>query len=517
MTALGEGVHGLELEQHDLGLLAQLRRLPGARCLAELLDGRLDSRPIAHHRRAHAEGEELVDALERSEPLHLFPSLAFDDVARPHRAAIVAQRLRTDAAPDRAVHVVVPADLIGRPDVLERLVHQRQCAGRLPKAAELRPLVVQPRQAVEVAHGAGQPAAGGPLHRGIPRGAVGGGGLFPVSQLHERMGGHVQGVTGRRRDGGIGARGGEAPGRQRAMVVGMEDVVRGAGMFRVPREHGFRDRARLLPHRQRLVPARQHCEDAQRVEQLRFIVRGECRGELAHGVRVLDPALARVASAPQLVHRRQVALLPCRLRLGAALSGSRAELAQHRAALVGLLLEPQRLAETERLSPVGQGEGGVDFLRFLEGLDGVFVAKTVEPRHAAQERCLSGGGAGVGERQRAERRDRARPRRGSLGGGLRGARPARGRGRRFRRGSLRRQGQHAGDHASRQRGDESEHGEGYYGLGTWGLGLGTWDLGLGAWGLEKETPGVESGSPLRAPWYHRTGLRLSASSRDVLS
>ena len=163
---LCEEVDGLHLEEHDLGLLAQFSRLPRRRGLAQLLDRGLDAGTVLEHRRAQAERDELVDAVETALSLHLAPALALDHVARAHRPAGQPQHLEARATADGAIGVVVSAHRVARLDDAERIVDEGERAGGLAKPAQLRPLVVQPRQAVEVAGGHRQASPGGPPHRG---------------------------------------------------------------------------------------------------------------------------------------------------------------------------------------------------------------------------------------------------------------------------------------------------------------------------------------------------------------
>ena len=113
-----------ELVQHHRRLLAQ-RRI-GARCdiFSNSPTAAVQPAAIAELVGAQAQREQLVDVVERALPFHLAPALALDDVARAHRAAIVAQRRRTTAASDLAVAVMMAADLSARADDLQRLARR---------------------------------------------------------------------------------------------------------------------------------------------------------------------------------------------------------------------------------------------------------------------------------------------------------------------------------------------------------------------------------------------------------
>ena len=223
----------------------------------------------------------------------------------------------------------MPADLVRRLHRSQRLVHQRQRPRRFLEAPELRPLVVQPGEAVEVAHRIRRAAPCRPLHRGVPRRAIARGRLVPVPQLHERMRGHVQRVARRRRNGRIGPSRRQRFGRQRAVIVGVEDVVRRARMLRVAREHTLDDGAGLLAEWQGLIPARQDGEQAERIEALRLIVRRELRDDRGQRFGMLQVASALVAGAVQGLDGGHVALLARRLGFREPLGRRRAQLAQH--------------------------------------------------------------------------------------------------------------------------------------------------------------------------------------------
>ena len=70
------------------------------------------------------------------------------------------------------------------------------------------------------------------------------------------------------------------------MIVGVQDVMRGAGMLGISREHPLGDRARLPPQRQRRIASRQRRKQRQSIKRLRVIVGRICGGDRRHDLRV---------------------------------------------------------------------------------------------------------------------------------------------------------------------------------------------------------------------------------------
>ena len=192
------------------------------------------------------------------------------------------------------------------------------------------------------------------------------------------------------------------------MIVGVQDVVRGAGMIGIAREHLLRDLAGLPPHRQRIVAARQRGQQRQRIERLRLIVCGMVGGDLRHGLRVRGGARGRVCPSPNSASTAR--MKPCSRGVFAfamRASGVGPSFASAARPLRDFLEKPQRLAEAHRLAPVRQRERRIDLLRRPKRVDRVFVAEAMQPRDAAKEvglrrrRCRNserrrGQGAGLG-------------------------------------------------------------------------------------------------------------------------
>ena len=151
------------------------------------------------------------------------PALALDHLARPHRALVVAQLQRPAAAADLAVGVVMAADGVGGGRHRHRLVDLGDQRRRLGEPSQLGQLVVQPGQAVEVALHHRTAAAIDPRHRRRPRRPIAVRRLLPVSELHEEVRRHVEGVARRRGDRRVGPGRGQAARRQGAVIVGVQD------------------------------------------------------------------------------------------------------------------------------------------------------------------------------------------------------------------------------------------------------------------------------------------------------
>jgi hypothetical protein len=110
-------------------------------------------------------------------------------------------------------------------------------------------------------------------------------------------------------------------------------------------------------------------EQRQRMEGLRLIVRGVGLRERGHLFRVRGMARRLVAGPEQRLHGAQEPLLARRRALGDARLGRGPQLGQGRARLRHFLVEPERLAEAQRLAPVGQREGGIDLLGGAKRID----------------------------------------------------------------------------------------------------------------------------------------------------
>ncbi len=253
------------------------------------------------------------------------------------------------------------------------------------KPSLLGPLVLKPREAVKIPGGGRQSTLRSPRDRRVPRRFVGRRRLSPESQLQERVRWHVERVARGGRDLRVSPGRGQGLGSQRAMVIGVDQIVRRAWMIGIAREHALSNRASLLPERQRHVPAGQRAKQRERIERLRLIVGRELRSDLGHRAGIRSRPRARVSSAPKQFDCRQEALFAraWNFREPGLWCGS--ELRQRGPALFGLFEEPQWLTEAQRFTPVGEGEGGVDLLRRPEAVDRIFVREAVQPRDATKK------------------------------------------------------------------------------------------------------------------------------------
>ncbi len=102
---------------------------------------------------------------------------------------------------------------------------------------------------------------------------------------------HVYGVRRRRRDACINARCRQPRLGHLRVVAGVNDVVRQAGMIRVPLEQRHQDGDRLLRVRQRGVPRRLRSQERQRVEGSCLLVLRILGVQLTHGVGIRGDAL----------------------------------------------------------------------------------------------------------------------------------------------------------------------------------------------------------------------------------
>jgi hypothetical protein len=234
----------------------------------------------------------------------------------------------------------------------------------------------------------------------------------------------VEGVARLGGDARVRAGGGEREARVLGIVVVVDQVVEGARVLGVEAEDLLEDGRRLLLDLAadervlvQVVSARaeergrayRRAHEGEGMEGKHFRVVGMGRGEASHGLGVRAVARRLVPAPEQDLDRREEAPLAVGPRLPGPRLGRRAKPLQDLAGLLRVLVEPERLVVGHGLAPVGQGEAGIDSLRFQEGLDGVLVLEVVERGHAAQERGLRGGRAGVGKadgRQEGEHGER---------------------------------------------------------------------------------------------------------------
>ena len=214
---------------------------------------------------------------------------------------------------------------------------------------------------------------------------------------------HVACVRHRRRECTVSARGRNAALGKWREVVGVNQIVRDAGMLRVGSvellEH--RGRRRLIGIRQ--VALRRRGLQREGVVDLRFEVLGIAPGDLLHGgVVVPQPNLDRCLVEVPEVGARRVEPVALAVRLD-----------RHRAGLLerfpgGLgcgrrRRRRQRVAEeVERHTPIGDGARRILGEHVAEGLARVVEPVRVQHRDAAVELVLHGGGARCRKGDRSE-------------------------------------------------------------------------------------------------------------------
>ena len=182
----------------------------------------------------------------------------------------------------------------------------------------------------------------------------------------------------------------------------MDHVVRRARMVWLLLEELGRDRAGLhLPVEARL-PAPDQAEIGKRVERLGLVVFRVRLGEPPHRLVVQLVAFVLVTGAVEDLHGVQIQTLTLRGSLGTALGTGRPKALQDVPRGADVLLGPQWVVVADRLTPVGEGEIGVDFLRVLERFPGLLEPEAVERGYPALESLLRGLRAGVREIHFAE-------------------------------------------------------------------------------------------------------------------
>ena len=212
-TSGGERDQPGELAFHDRDRRTQI---PFA--LVVLLRGErhtraLGERRIAAVRRAHPDGEELVDVREIALVGEHRPARCLDRVAGAHRRQVAQERQ-------------LPGRLDDRLDVGERVA-------RLAVAPLLDQLVLEPCERVIVAQRRRQPLTRDPRVRRAERGGVRRRRLAPESELQKNVGRHVQRMAGLGRELRERARRVDRLVCVRGVVVVVQQVMKRAGMIRM--------------------------------------------------------------------------------------------------------------------------------------------------------------------------------------------------------------------------------------------------------------------------------------------
>ena len=228
---------------------------------------------------------------------------------------------------------------------------------RLVDVAEHQVRVLEPAERMEILAALGELHARVELDRRLVGGDVRLADVLPHPALHEDVRRHVERVRRRGRDACIRVRRLQAERRVIGIVERVDDEVRGAGMFRVSREHllGNRRGERLAPE----APVRgaHRAEQRQRVPRRDLVIVRPLRVHRRHRVRIRDVARELVARRViQDVDRPEEGFLRRQLRLRLARVGRRRDLLEDLLRRVGVLLRPQRMVVAHRLAPVGHRE-----------------------------------------------------------------------------------------------------------------------------------------------------------------
>ena len=231
--------------------------------------------------------------------------------------------------------------------------------------------------------------------RQLRGGLVRGDRLLPQTQHREDVGGHVARVQRGRRDRGVAARGSEAALGKRRVGIGMDEIVRRAGMIGMAGPKIFQDLRGLELARVGLVGQVDRLEDRERVERGRLrIIRIGVREPLHRrfvGLRARRMAATPVIAAIDVerVDERALALGLRLRRLGAAQEGRAfAQRVGIQHAAEGIAARAHRRAPPRhRAIAIGLGDR-------RERIDCCMVER-VKPRHRRLERlgnaCRAGG------------------------------------------------------------------------------------------------------------------------------
>ncbi len=183
------------------------------------------------------------------------------------------------------------------------------------------------------------------------------------------MGRHVLGVSGVGCDLGVGARGAQPQGRVDRVVIGVDQIVSGAGVVGVAIEELLGDRSR--PHvggddANALAQSQQR----ERIKRLCLRIVGVVCREFCHGECIGGVALGLGAIQIEVLHGVEVRLLALRGRLGLAGLTRRGEPCQRRERRFSIALVPDRMVVCHRFAPIGHGEAAIELLRLAEGRRG---------------------------------------------------------------------------------------------------------------------------------------------------
>ena len=296
------------------------------------------------------------------------PLLRLHDVAGPHQG-----------------HSALPAALVA--GALHQVVEFRDPLAGLRVVASLQVAVLPPVQRMD--HVADALARIPERYRGLVGRVVRLRHAVPHAALDEDVRRHVPGVGNGGRDVGeaIGRR--QRQRRVHRIVEGVDDVVGRARVIRIALEDAERDRSGQDVQPEGVVAERAHrLQQGQGVERGHLVVVRMLPVEPLHRFHVGDPALLELALAEQFLDRVQEAQFTLVASLGRPLLARLAEPRQGFPRRVQIPLGQQRVVVGERLTPVGEGEVGLDLLRGLKLFARLLVAEAVENRDAADEVLL---------------------------------------------------------------------------------------------------------------------------------
>ena len=205
------------------------------------------------------------------------------------------------------------------------------------------------------------------------------------------------GMRGSRRNVGIDVGCPKAQRSVNGVVIRMNQVMRRAGMPRVPGKDILGNGS--SPHvLGKVTPAMARAQNRQCIEGCGIQVFRIRIKDLLHRCSIgIVPLLLVSGAVEQPVRSTQIGLLPLRGSLGKSPLQRRCQGLQHLPAPFRLLRLPDRVIVPHGLAPIGHRESRVDFPRSGKGFPGIRVFKTVQQQQSAKEFFLGFGSAGVVE------------------------------------------------------------------------------------------------------------------------
>ena len=240
-------------------------------------------------------------------------------------------------------------------------------------------------------------------HRRAVGGAIAFHQLLPESDPREDVRGHVQRVRHRGRDAGVHPRRRQTLLRQLGVIVGVDQVVRHAGVLRVLAEQRFENSRRLELVGKGLVGGQRGGVEQQGVEHLGFHVLRVALGDALHRLLPRHDPRAVIHAFP--IPEERAHCLDVFALAGAAAAQARGFDRRRGRGLhgVGIGGPGERVTHRhERDAPVGHGAFRVVLQHTGEGFLGGIEPERVEQRHPPVELLLGCGVAGHREADLAE-------------------------------------------------------------------------------------------------------------------